>query len=139
MILMRSISFDGSESRSMTRLSICSKAPDYDIGHLRPATELASLGLSAKIETCEGNEIVEDDLRHLWRGSLGVIFEHKNRLRPADFLHLGLEGGRDFTRRFVGDEGDAFVGLKAQAIAGRMARRRDNSGAMVLVKSRLDI
>ena len=69
-------------------------------------------------------QVFEDYFRHIVKRAWRIIFENENGVVGADLFHFRAQGRGDVARRFVGDNGDPFVGLEAQAIAYGIACTR---------------
>ena len=89
----------------------------HDCGHLDARAELAALRLRAKDADLRGREILENELRHAGERARRIILEDKDRVLRAELFDFRLQGGRDFLRRFVGNDRDPLFRFHAQAIA----------------------
>ncbi len=94
----------------------------HDGAHLHARAEFAGLRLGAKDRNLRGGEIVENRARHVGERPFRVFLEDEEGEFGTHFLDLLLERGGDVARCFIGDDGDAFVRLEAQAIADGVAR-----------------
>ncbi len=74
-----------------------------------------------KIETCEVARSSRISRGMLGERAVRVFLENENRVIGTDLLDLLLKSGGDLARRLIGDDGDAFVRLKPQAIADGVA------------------
>ncbi len=95
----------------------------HDVAHLACASRARRAAVWAqKIETCEVARSSRIVSRHVGERAVRVFLEDEDGVFGTDLLDLLLERGGDVARRFIGDDGDAFVRLQPQAIADGVAR-----------------
>ncbi len=92
-----------------------------DVGHLHAAMQLVGLDFDGEDADLRGLHVVEDGRRKIdeWAGGEG--FEDEGVPGATDAVEFRDERGGDGEAALVGDEGDLFVGLDAQAGGDRVA------------------
>ena len=100
----------------------------HDVAHLHARAELAALGLGAEDRNLRGGKVVENFPRHFGERTVRVFLQNENCVLGTDLLDLLLKSGGDVARRFIGDDGNAFVRLKPQAITDGVARAGSQLG-----------
>jgi len=86
-----------------------------DVGHLHAAVEFALLGDDGEEGDLGLFHVFEDGGGHVGEGAGGVIFKAEGIPLAAEGIELVGEGGGDLLAGEVGDEGDAFGLLNAEA------------------------
>jgi len=86
-----------------------------DVGHLHAGAQLVLLNLHGEDGHGRSFHVIEDCGGHVGEGARRKVFEDEGVEGAGTFLQLGSDGGGDGFSDAVGDEGDFFVGLDAEA------------------------